>query len=650
MVTHMKRNLFLMNRITRSNQMTKHITNSRLRTMAAALALVLGSALLLSGEDAKPKRGLAKDWSTHHLVFSKPGKGVPAARLQKLLKDPRYIMQQELRAAMVAPPSLPAPLAATERPNPPATFPVYNGGPLPRGIAKALKPPTGKEVVPNGRGKKHFHQDWSTSIGSNGTTGVGQFPATFTQTATPCATDIAIYNTGLGGSGTQATVVAYNNIYASCDGGNGPTAYYGYNTGTAAVGTSVDLSYDGTEIAFIEGNSGSAASLVVVRVANDAGTASAPTTPTPVAASSYNGCTAPCMTTIAFSGATSDTYSSPFYDYTYDVLYVGDDSGKLHKFTGVFGEVIVNQTVVPTGANPAEVTTGGWPVQVSSLTLGGALGSPVYDPIAQLVFVGDYLLNYASTCEPSATNSAGSCGYLYSVAVPSGTVVQSHQLDYQYGIVDSPIVDPSTGAAFAFVGADKTTACSSGPCAGVFQFPETFLAAATGTEAQVGAGYEFMLSGAFDNNYYNSGTGNMYVAGGTGPLNNTLYQIAMTSGTMGTVTTGPAIAANYTNGYYAGGLQVTEFYTGTFDYIFAGALMSVSNPLVGQVLGYDVTAGVVSPSTTTTGSIQVTGGPSGVVVDNSLATAQNIYFSTTLNGTSCGASLGCAVQTIQSTP
>ena len=613
--------------------MTKHFTHSKLWTTAVALVLLLGSALMLSGQDVK-KRGVPKDWSMHHLVFSKPGKNVSAARLQKLLKDPRYIIQQELRAAMVAPPSLPAALAVTERPNPTVVFPEYKGGPLPRGINKALIPPTGKEAVPNGKGKKRFHQDWSETIGANGSTGVGQFPATFTETATPCATDLAIYNTGLGGSSTQATVVAYNNIYAAC---TGPTAYFGYNTGTAAVGTSVDLSADGTQIAFIQGNSGSAASLVVVRTTNDGGSASAPTTPTAVAPASYLGCTAPCQTTIAFSGGNSDTYSSPFYDYSSDTLYVGDDNGRLHQFTGVFL------------GTPIETTTQ-YPLAVSSATTGGALGSPVYDATTGLVFVGDYLLNYASTCEPSATNSAGSCGYLYSILASTTKVFQSHQLDYQYGIVDSPIVDPSTGQAFAFVGADNTTACTSGPCAGVFQFAENFGNAAAGTEDQVGAGYEFMLSGAFDNNYYNSGTGNLYVAGGTGPLNNTLYQIAMTSGTMGTITTGPAIAANYTNGYYAGGLQVTEFYTGTFDYIFAGALMSVSNPLVGQVLGFDVTAGVVSPSTVTTGSIQANGGPSGIVIDNSLASAQNIYYSTTLNGNSCGTTVGCAVQTIQSAP
>jgi len=607
--------------------MTKHFNQSRLWTMAAALALVLGSALLLSGQESKTRRGLPKDWSMHHVVYSKPGANVSAARLQKLQKDPRYILQQELRAAMAAPPSLPAPLSALNDDGPADISPAKASGPLPRGLMNALIPATGKEAVPPPSPQtKKIHKDWSVGVGANGTTGVGQFPATFTQTATPCATDYAVYNTGLGGSSSQATIVAYNNIYASCNGGV-PTVYFAYNTGAATVATSVALAADGNHIAFIQGNSGSAASLVVAPVANTGGSVTAPTTPT--------------VTTVAFADAHSDTYSSPFYDYFSDTLYVGDDSGALHKFTGVFL------------GTPTEVTSGGWPVQVSSATLGGALGSPVYDAATGLVFVGDYLLNYASTCEPSATNGAGSCGYLYSVS-STPTVVQSHQLDYQYGIVDSPIVDPTTGQVFAFVGADSTTACSSGPCAGVFQFAESFAAAATGTEVQVGAGYEFLLSGAFDNGYFTTGTGNLYVVGGTGPQNNTLYAIPVTSGNISSpATTGPVVAANYTGGYYAGGLQVTEFYTGTYDYVFAGALMinAANGPLIGLVSGYNVTTPPISPSTAPTGSIAAQGGPSGIVVDNSLATAQNIYYSTTLNSTcTTSGTGGCAVQVIQAAP
>ncbi len=622
--------------------MTKHFSHRGLRTVAVSTALVLGSALLMNAAEATSKRGLPKDWSTHHVVFSSPGSAPPVtnkaayAHWLKVTGDPRYILQQQLRAAAVAGPSMAAPPLSTlsDDLSPSLAAPAFTG-PLPRGLTKALIPPSGPQALPPSApaGHKRVHKDWSVGLGTGAMVGLGQFPATFTQTGSPCGTDYAVYNTGLAGSGTQATLVGFNNIYAACNGGV-PTVYFAYDIGTSPAITSVALSPDGTQIAFIEGASGSAASLVVLRIASSGGSVAAPTVPTAVAAASYNGCTAPCSTTVAFADAHSDSYSSPFYDYVSDSLYVGDDSGVLHKFTGVFL------------GTPTEGST----VQVSSATLGGALGSPVYDANTGLVFIGDYLLNYASTCEPSATNGSGSCGYLYSVS--GGTVTQSHQLDYQYGIVDSPIVDPSTSAVFAFIGADNTTSCSTGPCAGVFELSETFGGGASGAEVQVGPGYEFLLSGAFDNNYYTTATGNLYVVGGTGPQNNTLYQLPLTTGLLsGTSTIGPAVAANYNNGYYAGGLQVTEFYTGTNDYIFAGALMALANPNVGLVSGFDVTAGTISPATTPTGSIGATGGSSGIVIDNGGAGAQNIYYSTLLNSTcTTSGSGGCAVQVIQSAP
>jgi len=623
--------------------MTKHASYSRLWTTAVALTLVLGSALL-SGQDATTKHGIPKDWSMHHVVFSRPH----TAAQQKVLNDPRYLLQQELRAAAAAGPSMPAPPSAAGNDADdaePDIAPPPGSGQLSRGLTRALVSATGLEAVPPGAtNMKRIHKDWSEGLNSSGTSGLGQFPGTFTQTgnnctaAFPAIADYAVYNTGLAGSGTQATIVAYNKIYASCSGG--PAVYFAYNTGAAPIANSIDLSRDGTQMAFITGASGSAANVVILKWANSGGTVSLPASIASVAAASYRTCTAPCYTTVAFGNGGSDTYSSPFYDYhaSDDALYVGDDGGKLHKFTGVFF-----------GA-PAEAGSP-WPVQVSSATTGGALGSPIYDANTSLAFVGDYLLNYASTCEPSATNSNGSCGYLYSVNA-SGTVVQSHQLDYQYGIVDSPLIDVTTGQVYAFVGADNTTACSSGPCAGVFQFAEAFTGGATGTEAQVGAGYEFMLSGAFDNSYFSTGAGHLYTVGGTGPQNNTLYQIAIASGgALGAVVTGPAVAANYTSGFYAGGLQVTEFYTGTHDYIFLRVLMASTNTSVGQVAGYDVTSGTITTSTGTTGTIATQGGSSGIVVDNSLSIAQNIYYSSLLNATcTTSGTGGCAVQVIQSAP
>jgi hypothetical protein len=389
------------------------------------------------------------------------------------------------------------------------------------------------------------------------------------------------------------------------------------------------------------------------------------TNPTTLASnSSYPNCTAPCMIAVPFSGTPTDTYSSPFIVYNTDgngnpagpsTIYVGDDAGNLHQFTNIFWT-----------ATPSEATGGGWPVAVNA---NASLGSPVYDAGSGLVFIGDYS-SFATSTSSNCQILFGTdpCGYLYSVN-SSGTVVRSAQLDYNVGILDSPIVDSTAGMVYAFVGDDGSANCAasgvSGPCAGVFQFPAGFTGNATGTEAAVGPGYEFMMSGAFDNAYFTTGTGNLYVVGNTGPANNTLYQIPITSGVMGPAVAGPAVATNYTSGYYSAGLQISEFYNtsaGNHDYLFLSVLGFGQNNgniacpsqsvTIGCVMGFDVTSGVVNSGTVSTGALAEQGGTSGIVVDNGAAGASNIYFSTLLNQscTTSGGTNGCAIQTGQSAP
>ena len=88
-------------------------------------------------------------------------------------------------------------------------------------------------------------------------------------------------------------------------------------------------------------------------------TVALPGTPTLVTAAAYPTCVAPCMTEVflhdGFSNPLDDTTSSAFYDYTNDVAWVGGTLGWLHKITPVFNGV------------PAEVSTGGFPVQVAKL-------------------------------------------------------------------------------------------------------------------------------------------------------------------------------------------------------------------------------------------------------------------------------------------
>lgn len=201
---------------------------------------------------------------------------------------------------------------------------------------------------------------------------------------------------GTDGTPGQPSIIAFNklyNTYCATGGGgdafrtndNAPDVYWAYNTG-GTVRTSPTLSYyDGAQqVAFVQSNGSNQAELVLLKWKTGAGngSASAPATPTlAVSAADYRdpdgnagGCTstAACMYKIAFNGTPNVTYSSPFIDYSGNIAYVGDDSGSLHKFSGIFA------------GNPAEVVGGGFPAVVSS---GEALSPPVYD-FGGNVFVG----------------------------------------------------------------------------------------------------------------------------------------------------------------------------------------------------------------------------------------------------------------------
>ena len=662
---------------------------SRLAVILVILAMSLTSTVLMNGQEAEVKqaKGVPSDWTHQHVVFSNPGSADEAIRngtyerWLKISTDPRYIMQQQKRSANASG----AALQQGSSQDASAAKPValepraeqadarvqareedagaiemsleereaaqVGNRRLPSGLVRAIIPPPIKQAdSPQATKKKkrnRIKKDWSETLGSNGTTGLGEFPAIYTSGGTDC-NDFAVFNTSLLGTSGQANIIAYNNLYTSKCGV--PTVYWAYNTG-GTVFNSVVLSYDSTQVAFVQ-SSGGVASLVLLKWEASNGTLTTPAVPPSKAAAAYNGCTAPCMTTFTFSGSPSpnDSYSAPFINYgTTSTAYVGDDAGYLHKFTNIFAS----------GANTPAEATSPWPVKVNA---NASLASPVYDTGSTNVFVGDYLLSSSSACEPSATNLNSPCGYLYSVN-SSGTVTKSAQLDRNFGIMDGPIVDPSAKMVYAFAGDDGSTSCTaSTPCAAVYQFPVSFSAGASGTEATVGAGYEFMMSGTFDNLYFNSSsstpTGNLYVVGNTGSANNTLYQVSINAGVMSTSTTaGPEVSNSYSNGYYAAGLQVAEFDNGTKDYIFLSVLAYGFPSLCGTgslgngcVIGYDVTNGTISGSTTPTGAAPAAGGTSGIVVDNGAAGASNIYFSTLLNQgcTTSGGNGGCAIQLSQS--
>ena len=356
------------------------------------------------------------------------------------------------------------------------------------------------------------------SLGPNATVGAGNYPAKFSFdiTTANCGNaakpDFVVFITSVATSG-QASVVAYDNLYSGCATGMVPSTYWAYNTGGAVV-TSVTLSLDGSQVAFVQTpTTAPIANLVLLKwkPTTDSATSASPDSISIVLPSAYPTCTAPCMTTLGFSGGANDTNSSPFYDFANDTLYAGDDGGRLHKFHPVFGS-----------GTPVEVGSP-WPVLLGS----GAnkLDSPVLDSVTGRVFAGT-LYNGTSGAQLFAINSS------------TGTVVgTSSSLGKGNGIADAPVVDPTTGKVYAFLGNDGSTNCS-GPCGAVHQFATSF-ASGTGISAAVGFGGSITLyAGSFDNAYYTSadGTGTLFVCGlgfpGFFPAEPMILRIPISAGTM----------------------------------------------------------------------------------------------------------------------
>jgi Ice-binding-like len=303
-----------------------------------------------------------------------------------------------------------------------------------------------------------------------------------------------------------------------------PSVYWAYNTDREKILTSPALSLDGTQVLFVQ-TDGTQASLALLKwAASTTETTGSPVSITRVTRALYPTCTAPCMTTALLEDGGSpadDTNSSVFYDYSNDTAYVGDDSGRLHKFTPVLNGLLT------------EVKTTGWPVRVNPAAP-TALTSPVDDYVSGNVFVEDV------------------GGFLYLVDSTTGVVTRSAQLDFGVGFVQGPIVDSTAGLVYVFASSDDSGTCSGGTvnCAAVYEFGTTFLAGAAGLKVAVGNSTASgklpnpLYIGDFDSSYENStnGTGNLYVCGNTGgpPI---VYQVAIHSGAPGTANAGPTLSS-----------------------------------------------------------------------------------------------------------
>jgi hypothetical protein len=607
----------------------------RLCRLALAVAIVGMTSLLWFPRigPARAREGstpipLVRDWSHRHMVFSPPRSLVETFRWQQ---EPRYFQQVLRRNAQQS----------------------AEGGADSRGWWFQR------------RHLNELGQDWSQSLGAGATIGAGQYPAkfSFSVTAANCASDFVAFHTGLAGSVSQASIIAYSNLYTGC-GGTVPTTYWAYNTG-GTISTSVSLSADGSQLAFVQAQAGVATLVLLKWTSSTTATAGAPTGitnasttgPGTVSNANYRTCVAPCMTTIAFNGGSTDTQSAPYYDFSKgsDTLYVGDDSGKLHKFTGVFS------------GTPAEAGSP-WPVTTATVKL----SSPVYDSGTGNVFVtttyqqvNNSGARLAAVCAMSGCSgvSNGNATTAIGTVTPSnvlgptqtssaacngpGTSGNTNDLR-----LDAPMVDSTAGKVYAFVGNDGTGNSA------VYEFSTTvdsshFSFHSCGTKATVGTGSTTgvpMFAGDFDNVYFTSASGsnpsgNLYACGNTSG-NATLYQLRITNDTM--ASTGTLVFALSSASTTCS--PITESDTGGTDRIFVsvqsnGAAGAVNCPTGGGgcVMAFNVPTTINGALPTgTSGTLGTSGGTSGIVIDNNVVPGtvhtSQVYFSTLTGSTAVQAS------------
>jgi len=467
-------------------------TAARFVRFGAGLLGLVTLGWILTGQAKQPQEelsdqpGLPTDWSHNYVVFTKPA-SEDQERL--LAQDPRY-WQQRYRRELWRELSPEVSKAASEQ------------------VAAARRA--------SGGGL------WSEDMGSAAAPGASNYPAkySFNLTTANCASaakpDYVVYSTGLQGSGTQASVVAFDNLYSGCT-GTVPGTYWAYNTGGLIL-TSPVISIDGTQVAFVQTSSSLTAALVVLKwKASTTEKVGSPGVPTSVTPATYPTCVAPCMTEVFLHDGSGvdfdDRTSSLYYDYTNDIGWVGGATGWLVKLTGIFN------------GTPTEVVTGGFPVHVNP-TNPNALYNPVYDRISNNVFLGD----------------AG--GIFYRVASTNGAVTKSAQLDFGAGLVESILLDTGNGLLYVFASSDGTANCAGGTaCAAVYVLGTSFASGSSGSKVTVGQSVvkgslpnpNPLYLGGLDSQYYNSvgGTGNLYVCGNTG-ADPTLYRVPITSGSPGT--------------------------------------------------------------------------------------------------------------------
>ncbi len=579
---------------------------------AFAIAVCSLCAVLAAGQETS-HLGLVDDWAQRHLIFTNGGSPEAVARAQR---DPRNLQQWLHRSSYLW----------RGRPN--------QGAPQPET----------EDWFGQGFGRPRsarLHTDWAMPLGGTGGMPIGEAPAKFTFNATgaltypaSCNNDFVVYVlNATPTAGTQANVVAFNNLYtgttsSSCPNGpqnpvttnrTTPTFMWAYAVGTGPMVLSPVLSLDGKKVAFIEAApAGGPVFHVLTWVAGQGTNATAGSVAPGAGGSSV---TSLAFTNTAVAGCaasvSTDSDSSPYVDYANDVAYIGDDNGRLYRIKGVFKSTPTLDYCITT-------------------TAGRLMTSPVYDPVSGKVFVSDGQTVYGYTPGAASFTAAGSIN----VAGTASSVILS------------PIVDSTNGFVYVFSSHNVANANSI-----VSQMPVSL---ATKVDAAIGpVAANFILDGAFDNKYFSTGpsTGSLYACGIQAGRTNrpSLYTLTFTAA--GVLNTTPAMSDNRNITSAANPVcycsPLMEYFDGTNDRLFVGVGAPGATTGANMVTAWNINARItLATATPTATATNQFGGTSAFSIDNNSAAFQaaSIYFGTLASSAaaSCGANQFCAVKLTQS--
>ncbi len=447
-------------------------------------------------------------------------------------------------------------------------------------------------------------RDWSFSLNNGNGGTIGQ-PAKYVYdvTAAPsCTNDFVVAGVNVAGSATQANLIGVNSLY-NMPAGNGlcagtaPKVMFAYNIGPGVINSYIQLSLDGTKVAFNENGTNSYFHVLKWATGTGNGTsASAAATP-----GSGNGAV---DVKLPLTGGTG---TAPYVEYDTDTAYVTTSDNVVHKFKNVFL------------GTPTEVTGAGtgWPVSTGLGTGSPVISTPVFDPLSKHVFFTD--------------SDNGGIDYVDDSVVPA--VVVTNKFFYAPGLtVAMPVIIDMTN--------QKVYAFSPNPngSAAVVAQADTNLSAASQVTVTVGsASANNTFMGDFTDDYYNgvTSTARLYVVGNDSSANKlpSLYAIGFNASYKmnAAYSNGPLALTTNTAGIAAS--PVTAFYNSTLNkqFIFVG----VSNRCTASITGgcirsIDVTSGFPTASSINNVVLAATGGTGGISIDNvsSATGASSVYYMT----------------------